>query len=1208
MKKYIIFILCLCFTAFSSLFFFKHYNKVEASSPQYYIALGDSVAEGYGIDLKTVSYEGQERSFVISDNYQKATPTYDFIQDSYTYLINQQLETGIVDKGVNFSRSGDTCADLLNFIDSFYDYATGQVKNASSFNSKYGNSPEQLGELDVTKTIENGNKPLTNGEIYSMFSNAKIITICIGANNILGKALEILPNMLLGQTSVVQAEDIVRNQILGTGNIGEEGYIKGLNAEFEELTTKLGALCPQAQVFYTTMYNPFAKLNFNNNIKTMLVELLSAFSTYTENQLNENIQNIINVTELGIEGGLDSHNNNFIGINDIIRQYVDEYYLIDTKNAFDVILNDNSKTYNDYVNTEGEGLELTYMDLFGLVGGEYSKVVKYMDPHPTRLGHQTIFETHQKVYFQGTFEDFHFKTSFYKNNNLIQTLGNSINVEYATTTAYKTQISVKEPVDMNYEYVYVLKNGTDVVQTHSSSNQYVLDTYALNLLNGENYKLYITVRAYNLDYDYDEVIIPETLFEEITISAPEFNINTSVNNQSIKSTYSLNFGDTLVFESGGIDLLKYDCMYYYFETFNDITNAIGNNSSTLQFNSVDYGEGIYTISMRVVVSTKHISGSQSFEIGTQTLTNVVITPPNVKLNLKNNNVICENFYELYKGIGLDIELQMQNNSGLLFSNAQIQVVLKNGNTYQTSSQVLSQTLVNGDTFDILSNLNSGRYFIVAKLLISYNSNTFEIDSNPQYIQIDIAERDFDVNFCYIDNQQQINFLQNDILSLYSNKTIAISLSTTGITNPLNYIIELYDGQTLVKSSNQNVLAIMLSQLEYKSYTLKYSLSSNIGGKNKKLVQDEAFATLNVLETIQYTIDFITNTEETIMSRVVFIDDVINQPHQLTKLHHTFIAWCTDVDCQNIYDFNAPITSNLTLYAKWQENPKLMYDANGGQGILPVEQWASGLSGQYINLSDGDLYKNGYLFYGWSTSNNVFDKDLIYHEKVWVNTNTTLYAVWVKVSFVPTDSLSYQRYSQSGELLPVTAELEFENDVDVNIEWVLSKGENQERISYSNSSTQFSYTPTEVNEYKVYAKINNKYQTTTFDFVVDYAVINSLNIKCNGIKDNKIYSFSAECGNYVNEELIVWYCQYDDCQEIQIGTGKTILYEIDSLKKCQIYCKSSIDNTDSFVFSNVLEIETKDYTIIFIPLAIVVGVVIVFFIQFVGVKMRNKKRK
>lgn len=44
------------------------------------------------------------------------------------------------------------------------------------------------------------------------------------------------------------------------------------------------------------------------------------------------------------------------------------------------------------------------------------------------------------------------------------------------------------------------------------------------------------------------------------------------------------------------------------------------------------------------------------------------------------------------------------------------------------------------------------------------------------------------------------------------------------------------------------------------------------------------------------------------------------PSAPTKAGYTFDGWFTDKDCTVAYDFNAPVTDNITLYAKWNKIP------------------------------------------------------------------------------------------------------------------------------------------------------------------------------------------------------------------------------------------------------------------------------------------------
>ncbi|MDD7281153.1 MAG: InlB B-repeat-containing protein, partial [Erysipelotrichaceae bacterium] len=55
--------------------------------------------------------------------------------------------------------------------------------------------------------------------------------------------------------------------------------------------------------------------------------------------------------------------------------------------------------------------------------------------------------------------------------------------------------------------------------------------------------------------------------------------------------------------------------------------------------------------------------------------------------------------------------------------------------------------------------------------------------------------------------------------------------------------------------------------------------------------------------------------------------LVTLPSDLTKEGYTFDGWYEDKDCKNEYDQNAPVTSDITLYAKWVANTETSYTAS-----------------------------------------------------------------------------------------------------------------------------------------------------------------------------------------------------------------------------------------------------------------------------------------
>ena len=186
-------------------------TKVNASTQNItYVAFGDSIAEAYAINMKTKSAD--EPLITGFDS------SYALVENSYVDLINKELSKTYNTTAYNYAYSGDKCSDLIAYIREFYDDATETVKDGTTANATY--------------------PTLTNGQIYNSVKNANIITICIGANNILKDAINLMAGYLELKKpyyTLEQMETALKANILGDSSKN----IVGFKAEFDELLTIL---------------------------------------------------------------------------------------------------------------------------------------------------------------------------------------------------------------------------------------------------------------------------------------------------------------------------------------------------------------------------------------------------------------------------------------------------------------------------------------------------------------------------------------------------------------------------------------------------------------------------------------------------------------------------------------------------------------------------------------------------------------------------------------------------------------------------------------------------------------------------------------------------------------------------------------------------------------------------------------------------------
>ncbi len=88
----------------------------------------------------------------------------------------------------------------------------------------------------------------------------------------------------------------------------------------------------------------------------------------------------------------------------------------------------------------------------------------------------------------------------------------------------------------------------------------------------------------------------------------------------------------------------------------------------------------------------------------------------------------------------------------------------------------------------------------------------------------------------------------------------------------------------------------------------------------------------------YTVVFSANGGSSDHVHMVELGSNATRPADPTKDGHVFNGWFVDADCTASYDFNAPVTADITLYAKWTvvRNADGPTDPIGPDPIVPTE--------------------------------------------------------------------------------------------------------------------------------------------------------------------------------------------------------------------------------------------------------------------------------
>ena len=119
-----------------------------------------------------------------------------------------------------------------------------------------------------------------------------------------------------------------------------------------------------------------------------------------------------------------------------------------------------------------------------------------------------------------------------------------------------------------------------------------------------------------------------------------------------------------------------------------------------------------------------------------------------------------------------------------------------------------------------------------------------------------------------------------------------------------------------------------------------------------------------------------------------------KPADPTLKGYTFAFWYLGEDEQNAtaYDFNTPVTENITLTAKWNINKyTVAFNTDGGTPVPPAQEVEYGLTATEPAAPE----KTGYTFDGWYLGDEKYDFSAA------VEQNITLTAKWMQNTYTVT---------------------------------------------------------------------------------------------------------------------------------------------------------------------------------------------------------------
>ena len=183
-------------------------------------------------------------------------------------------------------------------------------------------------------------------------------------------------------------------------------------------------------------------------------------------------------------------------------------------------------------------------------------------------------------------------------------------------------------------------------------------------------------------------------------------------------------------------------------------------------------------------------------------------------------------------------------------------------------------------------------------------------------------------------------------------------------------------------------------------------------------------------TTYYKVKFESNGGTYIYNQNVIKGGYVSEPRNPSKSGYIFSGWYTNNQLTSLYTFNTPVTSDITLYAKWEEEhgygyvPQITVTFNlcTNDVLYPsaIDIPKGGMLGNF-----GDPEREGYTFAGWYKNAQYTIPFDIYSD---INDDITIYARWYK-----NDSLYTVTFNSNGGTAVPSQTIKEGNTVNVPIE-------------------------------------------------------------------------------------------------------------------------------------------------------------------------------
>lgn len=225
------------------------------------------------------------------------------------------------------------------------------------------------------------------------------------------------------------------------------------------------------------------------------------------------------------------------------------------------------------------------------------------------------------------------------------------------------------------------------------------------------------------------------------------------------------------------------------------------------------------------------------------------------------------------------------------------------------------------------------------------------------------------------------------------------------------------------------------------------------------------------QEIKYKITFNSNNgkNDILEQNVTNTTDIKLAKNTFTNGEYTFVGWNTKADGTGTSysdEQEIKVSSNLVLYAQWQENNlEITFNANGGTGTMSKFYLKKN---ENKNLPNNIFARDGYTFKEWNTKANGTGISYLNKQAVSISSNMTLYAQWEESYDYIINRYSVDETNKYINKIMVNTDINtFKSNVILNSGYGINidyKTVNNRQVLYTGGKTRITYGSTIYSEY------------------------------------------------------------------------------------------------------------------------------------------------